>query len=226
MLSADSPGAAALSVRSRWLEPDDVLLLIGLVLCGTMLTGPFGAIPLAVALVRCHRRAQAGVARRPWSVTVVGAFCFIDGCINFMPWSLDLLGSHTVIGHTFMTGYGRMFDGAYWVHYNQGALGGTANHTEKMWQVLAVAILMPMRIVGSWAFLQLRRWGLHFMQVTGWLYLMLWVGYTMAMSLDYQQRLGASLYHVPGWWLYNLFYLSPVFVIPYAYTVDERFWRR
>jgi hypothetical protein len=34
------------------------------------------------------------------------------------------------------------------------------------------------------------------------------------MSLDYQQRLGASIYHVPGWWLFNLFYLSPFFTIP------------
>ena len=224
-----APAAAPESVPAtpaRWLEPDDGLLLVGLVLCGTMLTGPFGAIPLGIALHRCFRRAQLGTALRPLSVTIVGAFCFIDGCINFIPWSLDLLASHTVIGHTFMTGYGRLFDGAYFLGYNHGALGGSANTTEKMWSLLAVAILMPMRMVAAWAFIQMRRWGLHFMRVTGWLYLMLWVGYTAAMSLDYQQRLGASIYHVPGWWIYNLFYLSPVFAIPYLYTVDERFWRR
>jgi len=29
-----------------------------------------------------------------------------------------------------------------------------------------------------------------------------------------------------GWWLFNLFYLSPMFVLPYLYTVDKRQWNR
>jgi len=29
-----------------------------------------------------------------------------------------------------------------------------------------------------------------------------------------------------GWWLFNLFYLSPVFVLPYLYTVDKSRWCR
>ena len=84
------------------------------------------------------------------------------------------------------------FDGAFYLDYNSGALGGVANHSEKMWQYLAVFILMPMRVVSAWAFLQMRTWGLHFMKVSAWLYLFLWVGYTMAMSPDFPVRMANS----------------------------------
>ncbi len=204
----------------------DRLLLIGCLLSGTMVVGPFGAILLLIALQRHRRLSRAGRNPRPWIATVVGTFCLVDGSINFFAWTLDTFAHDTVIGHTFITGYGRMFDGAFFVHYNSGALGGVANHTEKMWQILAISMVMPLRMVSAWAFLQMRSWGLHFMRVSGWLYGMLWVGYTMAMSEDYQERLGRSIYHVPGWWLFNLFYLSPFFTLPYLYTLQARDWRR
>jgi len=68
---------------------------------------------------------------------------------------------------------------------------------------------MPMRVVSAWAFLQMKTWGLHFMKISGWLYLFLWVGYTMAMSLDFPERMANSEFGM-GWWLFNLFYLSPM----------------
>ena len=54
---------------------------------------------------------------------------------------------------------------------------------------------------------------------------MLWTGYTMALSLDFEERIGSSEFGL-GWWLFNLFYLSPVFVLPYLYTVDKTRWNR
>jgi hypothetical protein len=209
----------------RWVEPADGWLASGVFLCGTMLLGPFGAIPLIIGLVKLRRSVKAGTNVRPWAATVIGAFCMIDGMINFMPWSLDTFAHNTVLGETFITGYGRFFDGAFFLHYNEGALGGVENHTEKMWQLLAVFIVMPMRVVSAWAFLQMKTWGLHFMKISSWLYLMLWTGYTMALSLDFQDRMATSEFGM-GWWLFNLFYLSPMFVLPYLYTVDKRQWNR
>jgi uncharacterized protein (DUF983 family) len=209
----------------RWVEPADGWLAAGVFLCGTMLLGPFGAIPLIIGLVKLWRSVKAGTNVRPWAATVIGAFCMIDGMINFMPWSLDTFAHNTVLGETFMTGYGRFFDGAFFLHYNQGALGGVENHTEKMWQLLAVFVVMPMRVVSAWAFLQMKTWGLHFMKISSWLYLLLWTGYTMALSLDFQERMATSMFGM-GWWLFNLFYLSPMFVLPYLYTVDKRQWNR
>jgi hypothetical protein len=95
-----------------------------------------------------------------------------------------------------------------------------------MWQYLAVFILMPMRVVSAWAFMQMRTWGLHFMKASAWWYLFLWTGYTMAMSLDFPVRMANSEFGVAGWWMFNLFYLSPVFVLPYLYTVDKSRWCR
>lgn len=225
--SPKAPGLApsAPEKEHRWVEPADGWLAAGVLLCGTMLLGPFGAIPLIIGLVKLYRSVKAGTNVRPWAATVIGTFCMIDGMINFMPWSLDTFAHNSVLGETFITGYGRFFDGAFFLHYNQGALGGVENHTEKMWQLLAVFVVMPMRVVSAWAFLQMKTWGLHFMKISSWLYLLLWTGYTMALSLDFQERMATSEFGM-GWWLFNLFYLSPMFVLPYLYTVDKRQWNR
>jgi hypothetical protein len=210
---------------ARWFEANDGLLLVGCILSGTMILGPVGPIVLGVALWKLYKSVKAGINVRPWAATVIGTFCMVDGLINFSPWTFDTFAHNTVLGETFITGYGRFFDGAFFLKYNTGALGGVANHSEKMWQYLAVFILMPMRIVSAWAFLQMRTWGLHFMKISGWLYLFLWVGYTMAMSLDFPERMANSEFGM-GWWLFNLFYLSPMFVLPYLYTVDKSKWNR
>jgi hypothetical protein len=216
---------AASPSAGRWFEPNDGLLLVGCILSGTMILGPIGPIVLGVALWRLYTSVKAGSNVRPWAATVIGTFCMVDGLINFSPWTFDTFAHNTVLGQTFITGYGRFFDGAFYLNYNSGALGGVANHSEKMWQYLAVFILMPMRVVSAWAFMQMRTWGLHFMKISGWLYLFLWVGYTMAMSLDFTERMANSQFGL-GWWLFNLFYLSPMFVLPYLYTVDKSQWNR
>lgn len=221
-LSADGPPSA----RSRWVEPADSWLLVGTILSGTMILGPIGPIVLAIALWKLFKSVRTRTNVRPWAATIIATFCMVDGLINFSPWTFDTFAHNTVLGQTFITGYGRFFDGAFYLDYNSGALGGVANTTEKMWQYLAVFILMPMRVVSAWAFLQMRTWGLHFMKVSSWLYLFLWAGYTMAMSLDFPERMATSEFGVAGWWMFNLFYLSPVFVLPYLYTVDKSRWNR
>jgi hypothetical protein len=210
----------------RWVEEADGWLLVGCILSGTMILGPIGPIVLGIALWKLYKSVKAGTSARPWAVTIIGTFCMVDGLINFSPWTFDTFAHNTVLGQTFITGYGRFFDGAFFLDYNTRALGGVANTSEKMWQYLAVFILMPMRVVSAWAFMQMRTWGLHFMKVSAWLYLFLWVGYTMAMSLDFGERMANSEFGVVGWWGFNLFYLSHVFVLPFLYTVDRSKWRR
>lgn len=220
----DSAQATSVKPR-RWVEEADGWLLAGCILSGTMILGPIGPIVLGIALWKLYKSVKAGTNVRPWAATVIATFCMVDGLINFSPWSFDTFAHNTVLGETFITGYGRFFDGAFYLDYNSGALGGIPNTAEKMWQYLAVFILMPMRVVSAWAFMQLRTWGLHFMKVSAWLYLFLWAGYTMAMSLDFEERMATSEFGL-GWWLFNLFYLSPVFVLPYLYTVDKSRWCR
>jgi hypothetical protein len=223
--AASTPEGTPTTQGHKWIEPADGWLGAGILLSGTMLLGPFGAIPLFVGFYKLWKSVRAGTNVRPWAATVIGTFCMIDGMINFMPWSMDTFAHNTVLGRTFITGYGRFFDGAFFINYNHGALGGVANHTEKMWQLMAVFIVMPMRVVSAWAFLQMKTWGLHFMKISSWLYLMLWAGYTMGLSLDYQERMTTTEFGL-GWWLFNLFYLSPIFVLPYLYTLDKTKWSR
>ena len=161
--SRDSAGGGA----ARWVESADGWLLAGCILSGTMILGPVGPLVLAVAVCKLWKSVKRGTNTRSWAATIIGTFCMIDGLINFSPWSFDTFAHNTVLGQTFITGYGRFFDGAFYLHYNSGALGGVANHSEKMWQYLAVFILMPMRVVSAWAFMQMRTWGLHFMKVSG-----------------------------------------------------------
>jgi len=219
------PVESAETTPRRWVEAADGWLLVGCILSGTMILGPIGPVVLGIALWKLYRSVKAGTNVRPWAATVIATFCMVDGLINFSPWTFDTFAHNTVLGETFITGYGRFFDGAFYVDYNSGALGGIPNTAEKMWQYLAVFILMPMRIVSAWAFMQMRTWGLHFMKVSAWLYLFLWAGYTMAMSMDFEERMATSEFGM-GWWLFNLFYLSPIFVLPYLYTVDKSRWCR
>ena len=93
------------ATNSRWVEPADGWLAAGILSCGTMLLGPFGAIPLIIGLVKLWRSVKAGTNVRPWAATVIGTFCMIDGMINFLPWSLDSFAHNTVLGRTFITGY-------------------------------------------------------------------------------------------------------------------------
>ena len=174
---------------TRWIEPADGWLLVGCILSGTMILGPIGPIVLGIAFWKLYKSVKAGTNVRPWAATIIGTFCLVDGLINFSPWTFDTFAHNTVLGETFITGYGRFFDGAFYHRLQQRRTGWGGQHSEKMWQYLAVFILMPMRVVSAWAFMQMRTWGLHFMKISAWLYLFLWTGYTMAMSLDFQERM-------------------------------------
>ena len=104
-------GDTASGKLARWVEPADGWLLVGCILSGTMILGPIGPIVLGIAFWKLYKSVKAGTNARPWAATIIGTFCLVDGLINFSPWTFDTFAHNTVLGETFITGYGRFFDG-------------------------------------------------------------------------------------------------------------------
>ena len=125
-------------------------------------------------------------------------------------------------------GYGHIADAGYFIDYNARPFPalGVEPTTEKMWVWVSVLMIFPMRIAAAWAFMNFRSWGLHFMKVTSWLYVLLWLGYTYMLAIDFEERLRPADFGMAGYWLYNIFYFTPMFTLPYFYTVNRKHWNR
>lgn len=216
--------ALALDVAAQ--KKADVWILVGCLLCGTQIVGPFGTIPLIYGLMENWRLVKERRTDRPWSVVIIGTFSLIDATLNTLPWAANLLAFKSVLIESFMYGYGRIADATYFTAYNSRAFGGVSSTTEIMWQITSEAMLFPMRIAASIAFMSMRTWGLHFMKLTSWMYVFLWVGYAATLSLEFDQRLRTPDLPVLGWWLYNMFYFTPMLTLPYFYTVNKARWNR
>lgn len=203
----------------------DRWMLVGALLCGSFILGPLGLPLIIYSFVILRRAERAGEAIRPWSVTIIGTFCLVDAAINFVGWGTDLLPVHdTTIGLTLWSGYGRLFDGAYYIGYNGDALGGTSFDGEKAMQLASVLLLFPMRIAAAWGFLKMKRWGLQHMIVTAWLYVFLWLAYATNMAMDFTHRHGASHFGLVGFWIFNFFFFGAFIMLPYLYTVNRERW--
>lgn len=210
------------------LHKTDPWILVGSSLCGTMLLGFIGVIPLIYVLMKERQSVKEGTNLRPLSVTLVGLLCFQDGFANLLSYSLDTWASHTVIGKTFLVnGYGRHFDMAWVNGYNTGLIPGVENTAEKVWQLVCIFILFPLRVVATWAFIQMKSWGLHFLRITSWLYLLVWIGYLLTITIDSQWRMADSDLGVIGWWVFNFpFTVVPPLTLVYLYSIDDRYWNR
>lgn len=210
------------------LHKTDIWILVGSSLCGTMLLGFIGIIPLAYALYNERKLARSGLNQRAISVTLIGLLCFQDGFANMLSYSIDTWASWTVIGKTFtVNGYGRHFDMAWVNGYNEGLVPGVHNTAEKVWQLVCIFIVFPLRVVATWAFIQMRSWGLHFLRTTSWLYLVIWIGYLLTLTIDADWRMADSDLGVYGWWLFNFpFTFVPPLTLVYLYTIDDRYWNR
>lgn len=215
------PGGARPSA-SPLMRKGDRYLLIGMIIGGTWAFGIF-AIPFMYLAYRSYSRAQKeGTLTRPWSVTIVGAFCLIDACINTFGWGFDLFwANQTTMMETLYSGYGRLIDGAYYIDYNSGPLGGSANPTEKVLQIMCVLVMFPMRIASAWGFLKMKRWALQGMIITSYMYVMFWISYVAAVYEDFPSRFGASQFGTIGAWFVFIVYATPFVVLPYLYTVNR-----
>jgi hypothetical protein len=207
---------------------NDRLMVIGSALCGTMILGIIGVPILAYVLLQERAATRAGTSLRPLSVTLIGLLCFQDGFENLLSYSLDTWASHTIMGKTFLVnGYGRHFDVAWVRGYNQGLVPGVQNTAEKVWQLVCIFVLFPLRVCATWGFLQMKTWGLHFLRTTTWMYLLVWIGYLLTITIDSSWRMSGSDTGVIGWWVFNFPYtLVPPLVLAYLYTIDERRWNR
>jgi hypothetical protein len=153
-------------------------------------------------------------------------FVMVDAAANFVGWSLDLWAHDTRVVQWAFTGWGRLVDGAYFLDYNSLWAGGSAAAGEKSWEVFCILGIFPARMAAAYGFIKLKRWGQRWMIITSWAYLMLWGGYIVNMVVNFPERFGVSVYGVTGWWVFDIWYMTPFLTLPWLYALDKRRWNR
>ncbi len=205
---------AAQRQADRW-------LIVGAVLMGTLVLGPIGLPIFCRGVVLFRRAERAGLSVRPMMVTLIGYVIIIDAAINSIGWGLDVFANHALVTRTIFTAWGNLMDGGYFWHYNELLIGGAAAPGEKAWIIVCVLVVFPMRIAAAIAFLQMKRWGHQWMVVTCWFGLIAWFGYILNMTIYSDVRYAGTAFPVIGWWIYNIFYITPFLAIPYLHTVNR-----
>lgn len=191
-----------------------------------MVLAPLGLALLYLAIRRLRHARTIGEIVRPMAVTVFGVFAMVDASINFVGWSMDLFSHETHLLQTMSRGFGRFVDGGYYFDYNSTWLGGVFDDGEKSLALIAVFMIFPVRILAAWAFLKLKRWGFRWMVITSWCYVLLWTSYMANLLQNYPDRLGNTLFGVTGWWVFDIFYMTPFLMLPWLYALDRRRWNR
>ncbi|MEB4210613.1 hypothetical protein [Mycobacterium sp. 94-17] len=204
----------------------DRWLLSGALCCGTVVLAPIGLVLIVVALRKLTRARTAGEVVRPAAVTIFGVFSMVDASINFVGWSMDLFSHNTHLLQTMSRGFGRFIDGGYYFDYNSTWLGGVFDDGEKSMASMAVFMIFPARIIAAWAFIKLKRRGHRWMVLTSWCYVLLWTAYMANLLQNFPNRLGNTLFGVTGWWVFDIFYMTPFLTLPWLYALDRRRWNR
>jgi hypothetical protein len=203
----------------------DKWYLIGCLVCGTWVLGPIG-LPIMIAGIVMMRRAQnAGVAIRPWSITIVGGLLLVDASVNCLAWCTAFMWAHSTHPvETLWIGYGHLGDGGYASFFNSTQFGGSSSAGEmSVCLGMGVLVAMPLKIVGAWGLLKMKRWGLQWSIIANWLYFLSWVIYSMIMILQFPQRFGVSNLGVLGFWLFGgLPFLGPIVLLPYLHTLNPK----
>ncbi|MEB3051394.1 hypothetical protein KV112_16895 [Mycolicibacter sp. MYC123] len=199
----------------------DKWLTSGGILIGTAAAGVFGLSLFLRGIWLQHTAQRDGLAVRPMLVTLLGYLVIIDAAINAMGWALDLVAHHTLLARVLLNGWGAMFDAGYFWHYNELWVGGAAGPGEKAWEAALILTVFTMRIAAAIAFLQMKRWGQQWMVITCWMGVVIWVGYVFNMTMYADVRYAGVVFPVIGWWLYDIFYITPFLAIPYLHTVNR-----
>lgn len=199
----------------------DRWLIVGTVLMGTLVLGPIG-LPIFCRGVLLFRKAErAGLSVRPLMVTLIGYVIILDAAINSIGWGLDVFANHALVTRTIFTAWGNLMDGGYFWHYNELWIGGAGAPGEKAWIIVCIVVVFPMRIAAAIGFLQMKRWGHQWMVVTCWFGVIAWLGYILNMTMYADVRYAGTAFPVFGWWMYNIFYITPFLAIPYLHTVNR-----
>jgi hypothetical protein len=199
----------------------DKWLIAGSLLIGTAVLGIFG-LPLFLRGIQLLRRAQReGLSVRPMIVTLIGYLVIIDAAINTVGWALDVMANHSLLARVLLNGWGYFFDAGYFWHYNELFIGGAAGPGEKAMEVGMILTVFTMRIAAGIGFLQMKRWGHQWMIVTCWMGVLIWILYVFNMTMYADVRYAGTIFPVVGWWLYDIFYITPFLAIPYLHTVNR-----
>lgn len=208
-----------LSRQAQWQA--DKWMIGGSVFMGTAILGLIG-LPLFVYGLMLQIRAQKqGLSVRPTIVTLIGYLVIIDAALNSFGWSLDMIANHTLLARVFLMGWGNLFDAGYYWHYNELWIGGATAPGEKAWEIALLPIVFCMRMAAGIAFLQMKRWGHQWLVVTCWFGVVIWTGYVANMTIFADVRYSGVVFPVIGWWLYDIFYITPFLAIPYLHTVNR-----
>ena len=134
---------------------------------------------------------------------------------------MDLVANHTLINRVLMVGWGNMFDAGYFWHYNELWVGGAAGPGEKAYVAGLILTVFAMRCAAAIGFLQMKRWGQQWMVITCWMGVVIWCAYVFNMTMYADVRYAGVVFPVIGWWLYDIFYITPFLAIPYLHTVNR-----
>jgi hypothetical protein len=213
------PAAPQADRADRW-------LLVGVLLCAALVPGPIGLIVIAYSLVLLNRARAGGELVRPMAVTIWGLFAMVDAFMNTIGWSMELFSHDTKLLGRMTTSFGRMIDAGYYLHYDSTWMGGVFDDGEKSLALIGVFLVFPARAVAAWGFIKLKRWGFRWMIITGWGYVCLWGAYIANQLQNFPDRMGGSLYGVTGWWIFNIFYMTPFLTLPWLYALNRQKWNR
>jgi hypothetical protein len=199
----------------------DKWMIIGAGLMGCWAPGIFG-FPIFMRGIWLQRQAaREGLSIRPMIVTLIGYLVMIDGMLNTLGWGLDWIANHTLINRVLTAGWGYLFDGGYYWHYNELWLGGAAGPGEKSMVFGFILTVFAMRVSAAIGFLQMKRWGHQWMIITCWMGVVIWVTYVFNMTLYADVRYAGTIFPVVGWWAFDIFYITPFLAIPYLHTVNR-----
>lgn len=199
----------------------DKWMTAGTITMGTAVLG-FVGFPLFVRGLMLSRQAQRdGLTVRPLICTLIGYLVIIDSALNSMGWAMDLIASHSLTNRLITTSWGALFDAGYYWHYNELWVGGAGAPGEKAWEIALIPCVFCMRLAAAIGFLQMKRWGHQWLTVTCWFGMIVWVGYNTNMTIFADVRYAHVTFPVWGWWLYDIFYITPFLSIPYLHTVNR-----
>lgn len=206
--------SAAQKQADRW-------MIAGTLLMGTGILGLIG-FPIFLYGLRLQvNAAKAGLSVRPVIVTLIGYLIIIDSALNSIGWTMDLFANHSLLNRIITAGWGALFDGGYFWHYNELKIGGAGAPGEKAWEIALIPVLFCARLAAGIGFLQMKRWGQQWLVVTCWMGCIVWVGYNTNMTMYADVRYANIAFPVWGWWLYDIFYVTPFLAIPYLHTVNR-----
>jgi len=126
-----------------------------------------------------------------------------------------------LLARVFLMAWGNMFDAGYFWHYNELWIGGATAPGEKGWEIALLPVVFCMRIAAAIGFLQMKRWGHQWLIITCWFGVVAWTGYIANMTIFADVRYTGVVFPVIGWWLYDIFYITPFLALPYLHSVNR-----